>query len=121
VAGWIIVIAFLLAPLGCWALLARTKVLGWTFAIVLAAYAVTEWFLSAGWPLGFRFDGERLWLVLGLPVLTVVALIVGTQLENRDSGALRPRSSGRRSAGMVLSTLYGIAVVGGVLLTLITI
>ena len=26
----------------------RTKVLGWTFAIVLAAYAVTEFFLAQG-------------------------------------------------------------------------
>jgi hypothetical protein len=53
-----VMIAFLLAPLGCWALLARTKVLGWTFAVVFAAYAGTEWFLSSGWPLGF----ERRWL-----------------------------------------------------------
>jgi hypothetical protein len=121
VTGWIIAIAFLLAPLGCWALLARTKVLGWTFAFVFAAYAVTEWFLSSGWPLGFRFDGERLWLVLGLPVLTVVALIVGTQLENRDLGVPRMRTTGRNTAGITLSMLYGVAVAGGVLLTLIAI
>jgi hypothetical protein len=49
VAAWSIAIAFLLAPLGCWALLARTKILGWTFAFVFAAYAVTEWFLGLGW------------------------------------------------------------------------
>ncbi len=120
-AAWIIAIAFLLTPLGCWALLARTKVLGWTFASVFAAYAVTEWFLSAGWPLGFRFDGVRLWLVLGLPVLTVVALIVGSQLENRDLGVPRMRSTGRVVAGTILSTLYGIAVAACILLAVIVI
>jgi hypothetical protein len=121
VSAWIIAVAFLLAPLGCWALLARTKVLGWTFVIVLAAYAATEWFLASGWPSGFRFDGERLWLVLGLPVLTVVALIVGTQLENRDLGVPRMRSTGRAVAGVILSMLYGIAVAAAVLLTVIAI
>jgi hypothetical protein len=39
VAAWIIAIAFLLAPLGCWALLARTKILGWTFALQLTISA----------------------------------------------------------------------------------
>ena len=112
--GWVVFIAFLLTPLGCWALLARTKVLGWTFAVVFAAYAVTEWILVPGWIFGWRFSGERLWLVLGLPVLTVVALIVGTGLENRDLGASRSTASVRRAAGMTLSTLYGIAVAIGV-------
>ena len=120
-AAWIIAIAFLLAPLGCWTLLARTKVLGWTFAFVFAAYAVTEWFLGLGWPFGFSFGGERLWLVLGLPVLTVVALIVGTQLENRDLDVPRMRTTGRNTAGIILSMLYGVAVAGGVLLILIAI
>ena len=115
--GWIIAIAFLLAPLGCWALLARTKVLGWTFALVFAAYAVTEWFLWDGWPLGFWFDGE----LLGLPVLTVVALIVGTRLENRDLGVPRMGSTGRAVAGVILSVLYGIVVAAAILLTVIAI
>jgi hypothetical protein len=121
VTGWIVVIAFLILPLGCWALLARTRVLGWAFAIVFAAYAATEWFLAPGWPFGFRFGGVRLWLVLGLPVLTVVALIVGTQLENRDLGVPRMRSTGRGVAGTVLSTLYGMALAAGLLLAVITI
>jgi hypothetical protein len=38
---WLIIgIAFLLAPLGCWALLARTKILGLAFAIVSMLYGV---------------------------------------------------------------------------------
>lgn len=120
-AFWIIPIAFLLTPLACWALLARTKILGWTFAIVFAAYAATEWFLAPGWPFGFRFSGERLWLMLGLPVLTVVALVAGTQLENRDLDVPRMRATGRNMAGIYLTMLYGIAVTGGVLLTLVAI
>jgi hypothetical protein len=95
VTGWIVLIAFLLTPLGCWALLARTKVLGWTFAVVFAAYAVTEWTLAPGWMSGFRFGGVRMWLIPGLTAMSVVALVVGTHLDpgcgwfppNRTAGA----------------------------------
>ena len=105
-------IAFLLAPLGCWALLARTKVLGWTFALVFAAYAVTEFCLAPGWLFSDRLGGERLWLILGLPAMSVVALVVGTQLENRDLAVPRMRSTRRGSAGMILSSLYALGVAG---------
>ncbi len=111
-AGWIITIAFLLAPLGCWALLARTKVLGWTFASVFAAYAVTEFCLAPGWLFSDRLGGERLWLMLGLSVMSVVALAVGTHLENRDLAVPRMRSTPRGSAGMILSSLYALGVAG---------
>jgi hypothetical protein len=116
VTGWGVVIAFLLTPLGCWALLARTKVLGWTFAVVFAAYAVTEWILAPGWMFGFRFSGERLWLVPGLAVMSVVALVVGTQLENRDLDVPRRHSTRRGTVGLIVSSLYGVAVAIAVLL-----
>ena len=111
-AGWILLIAFFLTPLTCWTLLARTRVLGWTFAMVFAAYAVTEVFLIPGWLFGDRFGGERLWLILGLPVMSVVALAVGTHLENRDLDVPRMRSTRRGSASMILSSLYALAVAG---------
>jgi len=106
------VIAFLLAPLGCWALLARTKILGWTFAFVFAAYAVTEFCLAPGWLFSDRLGGERLWLMLGLSVMSVVALAVGTHLENRDLAVPRMRSTRRGSAGLILSSLYALGVAG---------
>jgi hypothetical protein len=115
VTGWIVLIGFLLAPLGCWALLARTKVLGWTFAVVLAAYAVTEWTLAPGWMFGFRFGGVRLWLIPGLTAMSVVALVVGTQLENRDLGVPRMHSTRRGTAGLIVSSLYAAVVAVGLL------
>jgi hypothetical protein len=117
VTGWIVVIAFLLTPLACWALLARTKILGWTFAAVFAAYAVTEFCLAPGWLFSDRLGGERLWLILGLPAMSVVALVAGTQLENRDLAVPRMRSTRRGSAGVILSSLYALGVAGLLILT----
>jgi hypothetical protein len=116
VTGWIILIVFLLAPLACWALLARTKILGWTFAIVFVAYAVAEGSqLQGGWP----FRAEPAWLLIGLPVMTVVALVAGTILENRELGEADPGRGVRGQIGVLLASFYGIAVVGGAVLLLI--
>jgi hypothetical protein len=112
-------IAFLLAPLGCWALLARTKVLGWTFAIVLAACAITQYFLVQGWLFSDRLGNGRLGLILGLSAMAVVALAVGTHLENRDLRVPRMRSTQRGSAGMILSSLYAVAVAGLLFLVIV--
>ena len=97
---WIVVIAFLLTPLACWVLLARTKVLGWAFAAVFAAYAVAEGGqMTGGWP----FRGEPAWMLIGLPVLTVVALAVGTALEEHEIKAGVPglRVGARSATGTV--------------------
>jgi hypothetical protein len=112
VTGWIVVIAFLLTPLACWALLARTKVLGWAFAAVFAAYAVAEGGqMTGGWP----FRGEPTWMLIGLPVLTVVALAVGTALEEHEIKAGVPglRMGARNATGAVMSVLYGAGVLLG--------
>ena len=105
-------IAFLLTPLACWVLLARTKVLGWTFAAVFAAYAIAEGCQMTGsWP----FRGEPAWMLIGLPVLTVVALAAGTALEEHEikSGVPGLRMGARSAAGAVLSVLYGAGVLLG--------
>jgi hypothetical protein len=112
VTGWIVVIAFLLTPLACWALLARTKVLGWAFAAVLAAYAVAEGGqMTGGWP----FRGEPAWMLIGLPVLTVVALVTGTALEEHEikSGVPGLRRGARYATGAAMSVLYSAAVLLG--------
>jgi hypothetical protein len=106
------VIAFLLTPLACWALLARTKVLGWAFAAVFAAYAVAEGGqMTGGWP----FRGEPAWMLIGLPVLTVVALAVGTALEEHEIKAGVPglRMGARSATGAVMSVLYSAGVLLG--------
>jgi len=108
--GWAVLIAFLLAPLACWALLARTKVLGWAFAIVFAAYAVTEGALMAG---GWPFRDEPAWLLAGLPVMSVVALAAGTLMERREVAAADPGWGARGAVGLFVSTFYGLAIVGG--------
>jgi hypothetical protein len=112
VSQWIVVIAFLLTPLACWALLARTKVLGWAFAAVFAAYAVAEGGqMTGGWP----FRGEPAWMLIGLPVMTVVALVAGTALEEHEvkSGVPGLRRSARYATGAAMSVLYSAAVLLG--------
>jgi hypothetical protein len=112
VTGWIVVIAFLLTPLACWALLARTKVLGWAFSAVFAAYAVAEGCqLTGGWP----FRGEPAWLLIGLPVMTVVALVTGTALEEHEikSGVPGLLRGARYATGAAMSVLYSAAVLLG--------
>jgi hypothetical protein len=117
VTGSIAVIVFLLTPLLCWALLARTKVLGWTFAVVFAAYAVAEGFLAPNW----RFGGFRLWLLPGLAVMSAVALVIGPVLERRELGVpVRPWTA-RNVTGAILASLYGVVVIGGILLLLLVI
>ena len=108
-------IAFLLAPLACWGLLARTKVLGWTFAIVFVAYAATEGGLMAG---GWPFRGGSAWLLVGLPVMSVVGLVAGTVMEMREVGASGPGWGARGAVGLFVSTFYGLAVVGGAVVLL---
>jgi hypothetical protein len=69
---------------------------------VFAAYAVTEFCLAPGWLFSDRLGGGRLWLILGLPAVSVVALVVGTQLariEDRDDRAGYRIAAGRLSAG----------------------
>ncbi len=111
--GWMVLIAFLLAPLACWALLARTRVLGWTFVIVFAAYAVTEGGLMAGaWP----FRDEPGWLLVGLPVMSVFALVAGAVLEARELSAADPEWGIRGVTGLLVSSFYGLAVIGGAVL-----
>jgi hypothetical protein len=112
VTGWIVVIAFLLTPLACWALLARTKVLGWAFAAVFAAYAVAEGCqMTGGWP----FRGEPAWMLIALPVLTVVALAMGAALEEHEIKAGVPglRLGARCATGAVMAVFYGAAVLLG--------
>jgi len=112
VTQWIVVIAFLLTPLACWALLARTKVLGWAFAAVFAAYAVAEGGqMTGGWP----FRGEPAWMLIGLPVMTVVALAAGAALEEHEikSGVPALRMGARCATGAAMSVLYGAGVLLG--------
>jgi hypothetical protein len=113
--GWAVLIAFLLAPLACWALLARTKVLGWAFAIVFAGYAVTEGALMAG---GWLFRGESATMLIALPVLTLVALVTGACLEEHEvnSGVPALGSRGRYATGVLMSLVYAAMVLGSALL-----
>jgi hypothetical protein len=111
VTGWIVLIAFLLTPLACWALLARTRVLGWTFAVAFGAYAVTEGYqMTGGWP----FRGEPVWLLAGLPVLTLVGLVVGTCLEEHEIKLGVPGLSAhvRYVTGVLLALVYSAVVLG---------
>jgi hypothetical protein len=57
--------------------------------------------------------------MLGLSVMSVVALAVGTHLENRDLAIPRMRSTPRGSAGMILSSLYALGVAGLLLLAIL--
>jgi hypothetical protein len=120
VTGWIVLTAFLLSPLACWVLLARTKVLGWTFAAVFAAYAVAEGSqLQGAWP----FRDEPLGMLFVLPVMTVVALVLGTLLENRELGAAADDTGRgvRGQVGALLASFYSIAVIGTVIVIMVTI
>jgi hypothetical protein len=115
VTGWIVPIPFLLTPLACWALLARTKVLGWAFAAVFMAYAVAEGYqLAGGWP----FRGESASMLIGLPMLTLVALVTGACLEEHEVKAGVPglSSRGRYATGVLMSLVYGAMVLGSALL-----
>jgi RsiW-degrading membrane proteinase PrsW (M82 family) len=115
--GWAVLIAFLLAPLACWALLARTKVLGWAFASVFAAYAVTEGVLMAGgWPLRY----EPIWVLAGLPLLTLIALVTGTCLEEHEIklGVPGLGSRVRFATGVLLALVYSAVVLGTAVLVI---
>jgi hypothetical protein len=117
VTGWIVLIVFLLAPLACWALLARTKVLGWTFAAVFAAYAIAEGSqLAGGWPV----RGAPPWLLIGLPVLTIVALMTGACLEEHEIklGVPALGSPARYATGVLLALVYSAVVLGCVALVI---
>jgi uncharacterized membrane protein YhaH (DUF805 family) len=115
--GWAVLIAFLLAPLACWTLLARTKVLGWAFAIVFVAYAVAEGYqMTGGWP----FRGEPAWMLIGLPVLTIVALVTGASLEEHEvkSGVPGLNARGRYATGVLLALIYSAMVLGSALMVI---
>ena len=115
--GWIVLIAFLLTPLACWALLARTRVLGWAFAIVFAAYAATEGGLMAGaWP----FRDEPAWMLVGLPVLRIAALVTGACLEEHGvkSGVPGLDARARYATGVLLALIYSALVFGTALLVI---
>jgi hypothetical protein len=117
VTGWIVLIAFLLTPLACWALLARTKVLGWTFAAVFVAYGVAEGYqMAGGWP----FRGEPAWMLVGLPMLTIAALVTGACLEEHEvkSGVPELESRARYATGVLLALVYSAMVLGSALLVI---
>src|SRR5690242_2165964 len=106
----ILVATCAVTPLACWALLARTRVLGWAFATVLAGCAATEGMVAAGW----IFSREKATLVTVLILLTAVVLVVGGVVESREPGV-----SGRRNkrgwVGVGLSVLfYGLCGLAGV-------
>jgi hypothetical protein len=111
VSGWIVPSAFALTPLALWALLARTKVLGWAFAVVFGAYSITELAqLAGGWP----FRVEPGWMLVGLPVLTIVALVTGACLEEHEVrlGVPGVDSRARYATGVLLSLIYSAMVLG---------
>jgi hypothetical protein len=117
VTGWIVLIAFLLTPLACWTLLARTKVLGWAFAIVFAAYAVAEGYqMTGGWP----FRGESAWMLIGLPMLTIAALVTGACLEEHETklGVPGLNARGRYATGVILALVYSAMVLGSALVVI---
>lgn len=104
-----VVIAFTAGPLVCWGLLARTKVMGWAFAAVLAGCAATEAMVLAGW----IFAGEKVTLTVVLTAVTAVALTAGSVIESRE-----PHVPGRRSirgrTGIGLSIVfYGLCCLAG--------
>jgi hypothetical protein len=105
----IVLTAFVVGPLACWALLARTKVLGWAFAGVLAGCAATEAMVAAGWV----FSGEKAALLAGLTVVTAVVLVAGVRVESRELDVIG-RWSARGKAGIGLSVLwYGLCGLAG--------
>ena len=114
-SGWTLLTAFLLTPLACWALLARTKILGWAFAAVFVAYAVVEGDqLAGGWP----FRGEQPWMLLVLPVLSIVGLVTGACLEEHEVklGVPGTDEHGRYATGVLLALVYSALVFGGAVL-----
>lgn len=82
---------------------------------MFAAYAVTEGILAPNW----RFGSFRVWLLPGLAVASVVALVAGTVLEKRELGGAERRRTGRSIAGVLLASLYSVVVIGGVLLLVV--
>lgn len=106
----IVLTVFLVSPLACWALLARTKVLGWAFAGALAGCAATEGMVLAGWV----FSGEKGTLLALLTVVTAAVLIAGGTVESREAGVLG-RWSIRGRVGIGLAVLfYGLCGLAGV-------
>lgn len=106
----IVLTVFIAGPLACWALLARTKVLGWAFAGVLAGCAVTVAMVMAGWV----FSGEKGTLVALLTALTAAVLVAGGTMESREPDV--PRHWGMRGrVGIGLAVLfYGLCGLAGV-------
>jgi hypothetical protein len=107
---------FVVSPLACWALLARTKVLGWAFASVLAGCAATEGMVIAGW----IFSREKGALLTLLTVVTAAVLIAGGAVESREPGVPQ-RWSARGRVGIVLSVIfYGLCLLAGFVYLLIS-
>jgi hypothetical protein len=67
--------------------------------------------MAGGWP----FRGEPAWMLIGLPVMTVVALAAGAALEELEikSGVPALRMGARCAMGAAMSVLYGAGVLLG--------
>ncbi|MGW4892172.1 hypothetical protein ACWEQL_07870 [Kitasatospora sp. NPDC004240] len=102
ILGWL----YVLAPLGCWAALARTRTVGAVVAVPLLAYAAA---VVALWNdrLFLRAEAE---LYLAYPVLTGLLMTAGALVERRSLGP-RPADEGHRVGGSAV-TLGACALVG---------
>lgn len=99
VLGWTLVAL----PLACWALVARTRWVGWIVAVVLAACVAGEIGLATRW---IHIE-ERNTLLIAFFPMTVLAIVVGIVAEQRSAGVHRLRAAGGRVAfGVTLSTIY---------------
>lgn len=104
-----ITLAFL-APLGCWALAARTAAVGWTVATVLAVCATAELALARHWIL----TGATVTLLVACTVASVAVLATGLAADWRRvrvlaSPGTTPGPLGVRGVvGLTFSVAYGV-------------
>jgi hypothetical protein len=103
VVALLVLLANTVGPVLCWALIARTRVIGWTVLAVLAAGAVFEWLLLEDVIFWYQ---EKFALLTLLGVGMAVALAAGFLAE---AGRARRRPGIRFWAGLALAVPYALA------------
>src|SRR5258708_32567328 len=99
VLGW----ALVALPSACWALIARTRRVGWIVAMVLATCVAGEIGLATRW---IHIE-ERTSLLIAFFPMTALAIVVGIVAEQRSAGVHRLRAAGGRVAfRLTRSTIY---------------
>jgi hypothetical protein len=95
-------IGYFAVPLLCWSLLARTRAVGWIWAVQFAALGVIAGSMASGWASGEQDRGQAGTVLK----VTVVLLLAGVVIESRRPGVDALKMSARNRAGKWLSLIY---------------